>query len=65
MGIFTEPSKQKLPSEPTLEDHRSALIKGTLSSVPVLGGVLAGEMGLVLMAPLARRRDTWFEDIAP
>ena len=64
MGLFDEPSKQTLPSEPTLEDHRSAIIKGTLSSIPVLGGVLAEELGLVLVTPLARRRDAWFEDIA-
>jgi len=64
MGFFDEPSKQMLPSAPTLEDHRFAIIKGTLSSIPVLGGVFAEELGLVLVTPLTRRRDAWFEDIA-
>jgi hypothetical protein len=64
MGLFDEPSKRQLPREPTPQDHRFAVIKGTLSSIPLVGGVLAEEMGLLLVTPLARRRDAWFEDIA-
>ncbi len=64
MGLFDEPSKKQLPSEPTPQDHRYAVIKGALSSIPLIGGVLAEEMGLVLVTPLARRRDAWFEDVA-
>jgi hypothetical protein len=64
MGLFDEPSKQPLPRELTPGDHRFAVIKGTLSSIPGLGSVLAEEMGIVLVPPLTRRRDAWFEDIA-
>ena len=64
MSLFDEPSKQSLPSEPTLEDHRLALIKGSLSALPFVGGALAEEMGLLLITPLTRRRDEWWADVA-
>jgi hypothetical protein len=64
MALFDEPSKQPLPSEPTLEDHRFALLKSGLSSLPFVGGALAEEMGLLLITPLARRRDEWWADVA-
>jgi hypothetical protein len=62
--LFDEPSKQPLPTELTLEDHRLALIKGGLSALPLVGGALAEEMGLLLITPLARRRDEWWADVA-
>jgi hypothetical protein len=61
--IFGEPSRQPLPNEPEFGDHRVAVIKGGLGSIPVLGNVLAEELGL-LAPPLTRRRDAWFEDLA-
>jgi hypothetical protein len=64
VALFDEPSNQPLPSEPTLADHRYALIKGGLSALPLVGGALAEEMGLLLIAPLTRRRDAWWADIA-
>jgi hypothetical protein len=64
VALFDEPSKQPLPSEPTLADHRFAIIKGGLSAVPFVGGVLAEEMGLLVMGPLTRRRDEWWADVA-
>ena len=57
VALFDEPSKQPQPSEPTLEDHRFALIKGGLSSLPFVGGALPRKWGLLLIAPLSRRRD--------
>jgi hypothetical protein len=64
VALFDEPSKQPLPSEPTLEDHRIAIIKGGLSALPLVGGILAEEMGLLVMSPLTRRRDEWLADVA-
>ena len=64
MSLLDEPSRQPLPSEPTLEDHRYAVIKGGLSALPLVGCALAEEMGLLLMAPLTRRRDDWWADVA-
>lgn len=64
VSLFDEPSKQPLPSELTLEDHRLALIKGGLAALPLVGGALAEEMGLLLITPLTRRRDEWWEDVA-
>ena len=58
-----EPSKQPLPSELRLEDHGLALIKGAIAAVPLVGGVLAEEMGLLLITPLTRRRDEWWADV--
>ena len=64
MGLFDEPSKHPLPTQPELSDHRAAVIKGTLGSIPILGGALAEELGLVLASPLSHRRDDWFTDLA-
>jgi hypothetical protein len=64
VAIFDEPSKDPLPGAPTLKDHRFALIKGGLSSLPFVGGALAEEMGLLLITPLARRRYEWWADVA-
>jgi hypothetical protein len=64
VSLLDEPSKQPLPSELTLEDHRFALIKGGISALPFVGGVLAEEMGLLLITPLTRRRDEWWADVA-
>ena len=64
MAIFDEPSRKTLPATPELTDHRAAVIKGAISSIPVLGGVLAEELGLILAPPLARRREEWFADLA-
>lgn len=64
MSLFDEPSKHPLPSEATLEDYRFALIKGTLSALPLVGGALAEVMGLLLITPLAGRRDEFWEDMA-
>ena len=64
MALLDEPSKQPLPSTPTLEDHRFALVKGGISALPLVGGALAEEMGLLLIAPLTRRRDEWWADVA-
>jgi hypothetical protein len=62
--LFDEPSRLPLPSNADIEDHRAAIIKGALGAIPVLGGVLAEELGLVLAPPLTRRRHEWFEDLA-
>ena len=62
--IFDEPSKDPLPQEPGLDDHRLAVIKGSISSIPIIGGVLAEEFGLILAPVLSRRRDEWFSDLA-
>jgi hypothetical protein len=64
VALLDEPSKHPLPSEPTLKDHRVALIKGGISSLPFVGSALAEEMGLLLITPLARRRDEWWADVA-
>jgi hypothetical protein len=64
VSLFDEPSKQPLPSGTTLEDHRLALIKGGLAALPLVGGALAEEMGLLLITPLTRRRDEWWADVA-
>ena len=39
VSLFDEPSKQPLPSQPSLQDHRLALIKDGLSALPLVGGV--------------------------
>jgi hypothetical protein len=62
--LFSEPSRESLPSAPELSDHRYSAIKGAISAVPLIGGILAEEMGLVLSPALCRRRDEWFEDLA-
>jgi hypothetical protein len=62
--IFDEPSKQPLPDEPGLADHRASVIKGAISAIPLIGGVLGEELGLVLAPALTRRRDAWFSDLA-
>ncbi|MGA8596311.1 MAG: hypothetical protein WB676_16490 [Bryobacteraceae bacterium] len=62
--LFDEPSRKPLPATPELEDHRTAVIRGAISAIPVFGGALAEELGLVLEPPLTRRRDEWFEDLA-
>jgi hypothetical protein len=62
--LFDEPSREPLPSDPTAEDHRAATIKAMLGSVPLVGGLLAEEIGLLIAPPLAQRRDVWFEDLA-
>lgn len=64
MPLFDEPSRRPLPITPELADHRAAVIRGGLSAIPVLGSVLAEELGLVLAPPLTRRRDEWLEDLA-
>jgi hypothetical protein len=64
VSLFDEPSKQPLPSQPSLQEHRLALIKGGLSEQPLVGGALAEEMGLFLITPLTRRRDEWRADVA-
>ena len=62
--IFDEPSRKPLPSNPELADHRTAVIKGALGAIPVLGNVFAEELGLLLAPPLTQRRDAWLEDLA-
>ncbi len=37
-------------------------IKAGLSAIPLVGNVIAGELGLLLTPPLTRRRDNFFED---
>lgn len=64
MSLFDEPSRKPFPATPALEDHRTAVIKGALGAIPILGSVLVEELGLVLAPPLSRRRDEWFEDLA-
>lgn len=63
MTLFDEPSHKPLPKNPELEDHCLAAIKGAVAAIP-LGGVLAEELGIVLVPPLARRRDEWWEHLA-
>jgi hypothetical protein len=62
-SIFDEPSKHPLPA-PEVKDHGAATIKGMISSLPFVGGVIAEELALVLNAPLSRRRDEWLTDLA-
>ncbi len=61
MGIFDEPSRKPLP-QPTLEDFQRAAAKGVFSSIPVVGGVAAGLLGL-LSSPVSQRRDDWLSDL--
>ena len=41
-----------------------ACIKAVIGAMPLLGSVLAGEVGLLLVPPVTRRRDEWLEDLA-
>jgi hypothetical protein len=64
VSLFDEPSKEPLPTEPTVGDFRLAIIKGGLSLVPWVTGPFAEVMGLLVTSPLARRRDEWWADVA-
>lgn len=55
----------KLPKKPAALDVVYAAIKGGVSGIPipVIPGVAAEIIGLVLAPPLAKRRDAWFESL--
>lgn len=53
-------------AEPTFAARSSpSAHQGGLSALPLVGGALVEEMGLLLIAPLTRRRDEWWADVAP
>lgn len=52
--------ENKLPS--TSEELTEAAIKGTLSAIPVVGGLIA-ELGCCLVSPLDKRKRAWSEEV--
>jgi len=56
--------KSLIPPEPAAADRAHALVSGALSGIPVAGGLISEIFGLVLVAPLESRRESWMYDIA-
>jgi hypothetical protein len=55
--------KSLVPPDATSGDRIHSLLRGTISGLPVVGG-LAGELfSMLLKAPLETRRDNWMWDI--
>jgi hypothetical protein len=52
------------PPRAVTGDRAYAIAKGAVGAIPVLGGVIAEVFGMVLVAPLERRRDEWMERVA-
>ncbi len=50
--LFDEPSRKALPRTAGLEDHRTALIKGTLGAIPGIGAALSEELRCLLIRRL-------------
>lgn len=50
--------------EPSAGDWAHTLAKAALSAIPILGGPAAELFGVLLIPPLAKRRDEWLQSIA-
>lgn len=50
----------KLPS--SSEELTEAAIKGAVSAIPVVGGLIA-ELGSCLVSPMNKRRQAWCEEV--
>jgi hypothetical protein len=52
--------------EPDSKDYAYAIVKGAISSIPlpILPGVAAEVMSLILASPLSKRQDEWITSIA-
>lgn len=63
---FCMSNKKKRPDPPekTAGDATHSLIKGAISSLPVLGPITAEIFGHVFTPPLERRRVEWMNDVA-
>jgi hypothetical protein len=48
----------------TASDAAYAIVKGTLSAIPIAGGFATELFGLMIAPPLTKRRDEWFESLA-
>ncbi|CAN5271519.1 hypothetical protein BH24GEM2_BH24GEM2_00050 [soil metagenome] len=60
---MTDPEKYRPPST-KLDDHAYIVARGTLTSVPLVGGAATELFSALLTAPLERRRQRWMEEIA-
>ena len=58
-------SKNSLtPPEKSIVDDLHSMAKGSISCIPVVGGLAAELFGLVITPPLERRRTTWMNQVA-
>lgn len=63
----TKRSVRELDTEapkPTKGDVAHTLAKAGLSAIPIVGGPAAQIFSVIIIPPLARRRDAWVESIA-
>jgi hypothetical protein len=60
---MNESDDSQIPTK-TGGDVLYAITKGTISSIPVFGGLGAELLELALASPLSKRRDEWMESIA-
>jgi len=62
---LSEQNKNREPlPQGTSGDYAYSTAKGLISAIPVVGGVVAELLGSVILPPMARRRDEWFETLA-
>ena len=57
-------TSEEHPPKGTAADAVHALAKGALSGIPMAGGLAAEFFELVLIPPLTKRRDEWFDSLA-
>ena len=55
--------KSEAPKE-SAGDWLHAVAKGSLGSIPIVGGVVSEVFGLVVAPPISRRRDKFMEEVA-
>jgi hypothetical protein len=61
---MSDDSRPLLPDEPGSGDYLHAITKGSLSAVPIIGGVVSELFTLVLAPTLSERRDIWLQQLA-
>src|SRR5687768_16805066 len=53
----------RLPDTHRTSDVTHAVIRGVISTIPVVGGVAAEVFGLIVTAPMEQRKNDWMEAI--
>lgn len=53
-----------IPSEPEAKDFAYAIVKGAVSTIPIVGGVGGEVLSLIIASPLSERQEEWFNSLA-
>jgi len=58
-----EDEDKQLP-QPTEKDVAHSFVKGTIASIPVIGGIGSELFSLIITAPLEKRKNEWMNSVA-